>query len=200
VLEAAVAGVPDHYLGEEIAAFVVLKPGAPCDARDLLRFCAGELGHFKTPSTVHLVDRLPRGGTGKVQRHRLAELAARRPANVVVAADEPASAPAGAPGSRPDGQRALVEEVLVAAWAEVLGRGQVHGDDDFFALGGHSLDAGRIVARVRDALNVELPVGVLFDAPTPARLAAHIAGCRTDHGGPGGPGGPARPAAGPMSA
>ena len=187
VLEAAVAGVPDRHLGEDIAAYVVLKPDSSCDARDLLRFCARELGHFKTPSTVHLVSRLPRGATGKVQRHRLATLAPVRPEEIAVAAGEPTPSPTGAPGPHPDDLRALVEEVLVALWAEVLGRGQIRGDDDFFALGGHSLDAARIVGRVRDTLNVELPVSVLFDAPTPARLAAHIVGRRASRGGPGAP-------------
>jgi long-chain acyl-CoA synthetase len=186
VLEAAVAAVHDAYLGEDIAAYVALKPGASCDARELLAFCALELGPFRTPSSVHLVPHLPRGATGKVQRRRLAELAPRPSADVAGAGEASVGSPASALDSQPSGLRGLVEEVLVAIWAEVLGRGQVRARDDFFALGGHSLGAARVMGRVRDALNVELPVSALFDAPTPAALAARIVGSRGDLVEPGG--------------
>jgi long-chain acyl-CoA synthetase len=76
VQEAAVVGVPDHYLGEDLVAFVILRPGIACDERELLVFCESRLGPFKTPTRIHMVRDLPKGPSGKVQRLRLRDEAA----------------------------------------------------------------------------------------------------------------------------
>ena len=78
VLEAAAVGVPDRYLGEDLVAFAVLRNGMCCDEGELLSFCQGHLGYFKTPTRIHFVQDLPKGPSGKVQRLRLVEEAERR--------------------------------------------------------------------------------------------------------------------------
>ncbi|MFJ1865955.1 amino acid adenylation domain-containing protein [Streptomyces sp. NPDC088097] len=67
------------------------------------------------------------------------------------------------------------EQLVAMMMAEVLGRGRVGRHDDFFKLGGHSLPAVRLVARARELFGVDLPVKLLFDAPTVAEFAAEVA-------------------------
>ena len=71
VLEAAALGVPDAMYGQDIMACVVLKPGAACTAEDLKAYCDAELGRYKSPRVVRVVDTLPKGPSGKVQRLKL---------------------------------------------------------------------------------------------------------------------------------
>ena len=85
VQEAAVVGVPHDVLGEDIAAFVVAKPGAAIGADELKEFCASHLADYKRPRHVTFVDSLPRNATGKVMKHLLidgvaGQAAASRPA------------------------------------------------------------------------------------------------------------------------
>ena len=67
--EVAVLGYPVPDLGEEIAAFVMARPGVV--ERDLVRHLRTELAPYKIPRRFHFVDELPRSSTGKIQRHEL---------------------------------------------------------------------------------------------------------------------------------
>jgi acyl-CoA synthetase (AMP-forming)/AMP-acid ligase II len=74
VLEAAAVGIPDALYGQEILACVVLKDGEACTAAELIAFSQAELGKYKAPKIVRLVDTLPKGPSGKVQRLKLLEI------------------------------------------------------------------------------------------------------------------------------
>ncbi|MDB5743018.1 MAG: polyketide synthase-like protein [Polaromonas sp.] len=67
-----------------------------------------------------------------------------------------------------------VERAIADVWCELLGVDEVAKDDDFFALGGHSLAAVRLFARIRKQFSVDLPLATLFQAPTLAALAALV--------------------------
>jgi acyl-CoA synthetase (AMP-forming)/AMP-acid ligase II len=73
VQEAAVIGVPHTVLGEDVGAFVVLKPGASLDDEELKAFCAERLADYKRPRVLRFVAELPRNATGKVMKHKLRE-------------------------------------------------------------------------------------------------------------------------------
>jgi acyl-CoA synthetase (AMP-forming)/AMP-acid ligase II len=160
VLQAAAVGVPDAYLGEEIGAFVVLQAGASAAAEALLEYCERALGDFRTPAWIEIVGELPRGPAGKVERRRLAEAARRR----------------GSLGATADLDRSGVEleRAVAAAWREV-GLAPDGPQDDFFMLGGDSLLALTVLARLRRRLGADIPTECLFEAPTIAGLAGRIA-------------------------
>ncbi|WP_280431713.1 non-ribosomal peptide synthetase [Nocardia brasiliensis] len=84
----------------------------------------------------------------------------------------PARLSAGGP---PGAASTPTEEHIVAAFAEVLGIDRIGVDDDFFALGGHSLSAMRVASRLTAVLGIEVGVRDVFEAPAPARLAQALA-------------------------
>jgi acyl-CoA synthetase (AMP-forming)/AMP-acid ligase II/acyl carrier protein len=155
VREAAVFGLPHPVLGQEVAAAVVLHGAA--DARELQSSVRARLGETHVPRRIEVVESLPRTDSGKVRKQELRER---------FAATEPArdAAPPGSPA----------EHAVAAIWLEVLGLDGVGIHDDFFALGGHSLAATQVVARLDDAFDVELPVTLVFEHPTIAETAAAL--------------------------
>jgi amino acid adenylation domain-containing protein len=119
------------------------------------------LPHYMVPATIRLVPALPLTPNGKVDGGR---------ALAMIEAGGAASAHA-AGGSADD----RVVSWLRQALADLLGLAQVGKDDDFFALGGTSLLALRLINRLRAELGVDLPIGLVFQAPTARGLAARIA-------------------------
>ncbi|MER6400604.1 AMP-binding protein [Kitasatospora sp. NPDC001603] len=76
VLDAQVIGVPDATYGEELMAWIRLRPGAPeLTAEGLRAFCAGRIAHYKIPRYVHLVDEFPMTVTGKIRKVEMREQA-----------------------------------------------------------------------------------------------------------------------------
>ncbi|WP_007509290.1 non-ribosomal peptide synthetase, partial [Pseudofrankia saprophytica] len=118
---------------------------------------AAVLPDYLVPSAFVPLPAIPRNANGKL------DLAALPPA-------EPVAAPrSGRAPATP------VERTLAELFADILGLPEVGADDDFFALGGHSLLATRVVSRARAALDTELAIRDLFDAPTVEALAAKVA-------------------------
>jgi acyl-CoA synthetase (AMP-forming)/AMP-acid ligase II len=156
VAEAAVFAVPHPTMGEMVAAAVV--PRAPLDTAELRGFLRGRLAEHQIPKRILMAEELPWSPSGKVLK---GELRARY--EWLAAAD--VTAP-----------RTETERVLARIWAEALGRRRVGVHDNFFSLGGDSLSGARLVATIGQVFEVDLPMGLLFDAPTIAAQAERLAG------------------------
>lgn len=77
VLDAAAVGIPDEHYGEEILCCCVLKPDCECTEEELREYCREHLGEFKTPKFIKVMDDLPKGPSGKIQRLKLPEMVKR---------------------------------------------------------------------------------------------------------------------------
>lgn len=73
IAEAAVIGVADARLGEEVKAVVALKPGQVAKEQDIIDFCKSKLAAYKYPRLVEIVESLPKGPTGKILKRMLRE-------------------------------------------------------------------------------------------------------------------------------
>jgi acyl-CoA synthetase (AMP-forming)/AMP-acid ligase II/acyl carrier protein len=153
-IEQAVAfAVPHATLGEDVTVAVVVRENATLTEREIREFAFARLADFKVPSQVVFVKEMPKGPTGKLQRMGLAEKLGPKLEAEFVAPRRP------------------VEVALAKIWAETLGIEQVGIHHNFFALGGDSLLATQVVARVRAGFGVELPLKAAFKEPTVAGLA-----------------------------
>ncbi|MEH1861785.1 MAG: amino acid adenylation domain-containing protein [Nostoc sp.] len=125
---------------------------------DIRRFLQERLPDYMVPSAFVLLDALPLTPNGKVARLTLPAPDTTRPD-----LEENFVAP-----------RTQIEKVLAEVWSEALGLEQIGIYDKFLELGGHSLLAIQIINRLREILNVELPVSSLFLSPTIAEQAKRI--------------------------
>ncbi|HEX2211317.1 MAG TPA: amino acid adenylation domain-containing protein, partial [Longimicrobium sp.] len=150
VIDGAVIVREDAPGEKRLVAYVV----GDADADSLRARLRGSLPEYMLPAAFVHLHHLPLTPNGKVDRRALP------------APDAPVEAD-GAP-------RTPVEEVVAGIWAEVLRIDRVGVTDDFFALGGHSLAATRVVSRLRAVFGVELPLRTLFESPTVAELARAV--------------------------
>ncbi len=165
VAEACVFGVPHPDLGEDVAAVVVLRPGALGTERTMRDRVAALLSPQKVPRHIVFVTAIPRSATGKPRRGELAA------AVVSVLAPATEEFEPAVEGDDSDDLTADVAEI----WAGILGGGPVAGGDDLFDLGADSLQIARLQVELEQRFTTELPVGLLFEERTPARVAAWIA-------------------------
>nr|WP_275942082.1 non-ribosomal peptide synthetase [Nocardia cerradoensis] len=150
----AVAVVAPGPAGEQLVGYAVAAPNATLDSAALRDAVADRLPSYMVPSAVLVLDALPLNTSGKLDRKAL-------PAPVFETHEYTAPA-------------TPIEETVAAVFAEVLGIERVGRDDDFFALGGNSLSATRVAARLGAALDTQVPVRLVFETGTVAGLAARV--------------------------
>lgn len=125
---------------------------------DLRRYMKERLPEYMIPSAFITLDALPLTPNGKVDRRALpsTDLSLAQNARLYVPPRTP------------------TEEILVGICAQVLGVERVSVEDNFFEIGGHSLLATRVMSRVREAFQVEIPLRRIFEHPTMAMMASVV--------------------------
>ena len=151
----------DNAQGDQVlVAYVVPTGKGSLGAAAIRKAVAAKLPAYMIPSAFVFLDSLPLAGPGKVNLKALPELGRGRPE-----LDTPLALP-----------RTPVEQKIAQIWAEILGLEQVSIDDDFFQLGGDSLLASRIISRVIDTFQVDIPLSALFLAPKVRAMASVVPG------------------------
>ncbi len=161
VAEALTFAWPDPRVGEEVAAVVVLRPSAQTTEAELTTFAAGKLAEFKVPRRILIRDAIPKGPTGKPQRIGLAKRL-------------------GLNGEAPKPKPVHVEPIteteknVAAIWRSVLKLDSISTGARFFDVGGDSILATQVVARVQEQIGRDVPLVLLFQSPTIAEMACAI--------------------------
>lgn len=163
VAQAVTFAVPHPTLGEDIAAAVVLHKGASLQEKDLRDFISPRLSDFKIPRQFLFLNEIPKGPTGKLHRIDLAQRL-------------------GIAGTNSQGkklathseQRELNLEMLTKIWSEVLQVDNIGHEDNFFRLGGDSIRATQLLARLRKRYQIHLPLSSLFHSPTLKELFVEV--------------------------
>jgi amino acid adenylation domain-containing protein len=146
---------------ERLVAYFVPAEGGFVSTGELINFLQKTLPEYMIPSAFVKMEALPLTANGKVDHKALPLPGTSRPA-----LNQTFVAPRGD-----------LEEKIARVWREVLHLDEVGVNDNFFDLGGHSLHAMQVMGRLGDALNLDLPVSNLFEAPTVAQLSAAITAC-----------------------
>ncbi|MGJ5892181.1 amino acid adenylation domain-containing protein [Streptomyces niveiscabiei] len=156
-VRACVAQVTGDGPDSTLVCFVTASERAAPSAADLITHLRGHLPWYMIPAAVHVLDAFPLTPNGKIDR---AALLALEP-------DDGTEAAHVAP-------RTPVEAVLADIWEDILGRRGISVDADFFQVGGHSLLAASLIARIRARFDVGMTARVLFESPTIAGLAEAV--------------------------
>jgi acyl carrier protein len=156
ISESVVVAREDEPGNKRLVAYLVCKHDSDISISELREFLKQSLPEYMLPAAYMRLDALPLTASGKVDRQGLPEPAEARPE----------------PGYQ--APRNMIEEIVAGIWSDLLGLERVGSDDNFFELGGHSLLATQVISRLRQVLQVELPLHSLFKYPTVASLSSQI--------------------------
>ena len=162
VQQAVAFAIPHPTLGEVVGAIVVLHPEATVSERELRKFAEKHIVYFKIPTKIVFSNEIPKGPTGKVQRIGLAGKL-----GITLAKVDSSAGPKAGP-TKP------FEEMITAFWLEVFTVPEIGVNEDFFEIGGNSIQAMQIIARLREKTGLDLRFTDFFNSPTISDLAELI--------------------------
>lgn len=139
---------------KDLVAFLVADGGDP-DTKELTAVLSQDLPEYMLPGLYVVLEQFPLSPNGKVDRRALMERIPKQ-------------------HQQHEESESALARLLATVWAQVLDVPTVGAEDHFFALGGHSLSAVRVVSRLSALLGLDLPVRVLFEAPTLRDLTQRI--------------------------
>ena len=142
-----------------LAAYVVARPGTAHSGGELLSYLRLHLPQYMIPATFTTLDAIPLTANGKVDRTAL-------PA--------PLGPPPGADRGNGVAPSTELERAICAIWADILNQSHIGIFDDFFVIGGRSLDAIRVTARINQTFHSKLPVAQIYRAPTVHGIARYL--------------------------
>jgi len=163
VHESVVIVREDEPGDRRLVGYVVPEPEQNFSEADARRYLRERLPEYMVPAALVKLEKLPLTPNGKVDRSGLLAPAQLRPHS-----EETFNAP-----------RTAVEEIVAGLWARVLDRQEIGVNDNFFALGGHSLLVTQVISRVQAVFEVELPLRSLFEAPTVLEFVGRIEEAQT---------------------
>jgi acyl carrier protein len=168
VAQAVVLAREDQPGEKRLVGYVVAKTGQSTGSNELRSYLNGQLPEYMVPEHFVVLESMPLTVSGKIDRRAL-------PAPTAESSSSPIHV---AP-------RTPVEESLARIWADILMLDRVGIEDDFFALGGHSLRATLMIARIRDTFQLDIPMRELFQVRTIAGLAPVIDRLKNEKSAPG---------------
>ncbi|EMR74214.1 acyl-CoA synthetase (AMP-forming)/AMP-acid ligase II [Thaumarchaeota archaeon SCGC AB-539-E09] len=161
IAQAVTFAVTHKSLGEDVAAAVVLKNKSIVSEDEIQKFVANRTADFKVPRQIIILDEIPKGPTGKIQRIGLADKL-----ELNLDSDEYRKQVEYVP------PRTEIEKKLIKIWSKVLGIEDIGIRDNYFRLGGDSISAGQITTYIRDLIvNQDLPLVMFLHAPTIEKMA-----------------------------
>lgn len=159
------AVIVDQYdsTGARLIGYVVAQPDQIIDSTGLRKRLAESLPEYMVPSVIVAVEALPLTPNGKLDRKALPD-------------------PGFGSEKGYEAPQNQIEEKLAQIWSEILLIDRVGRNDNFFDLGGHSLIAMQLVAKLRDELQMTVPVRLIFEQPELRQMAAEIASASAMNG------------------
>ena len=155
---AAVTAQLDAEGYPHLVAYVVGRPGVELQTAQMRGNLRRALPEFMVPEVFVVLEELPLTQTGKVNRNALPPVDLDQRVNT-----HPLSVP-----------RTPVEEMIAEIWRLVLPQRQIGVNEDFFAIGGHSLLAAQLISRIRESFGVEIELREIFERPTIAQMAERV--------------------------
>jgi acyl-CoA synthetase (AMP-forming)/AMP-acid ligase II/acetyltransferase-like isoleucine patch superfamily enzyme/acyl carrier protein len=153
IAEAVAFSMPHATLGEDVAAAVVLKGNAVVTEMEIRDFAAARLADFKVPRRVLIVEQIPKGPTGKLQRIGLADKLAAKLGHQFVSS------------------KTEMERELADIWKDLLNVDRVGIRDNFYMIGGNSLATVSMITEVEERFNATIPMDSFLRSPTIETIA-----------------------------